>query len=720
MSILSIWLPLILHYHVPGIKVTEGMINTARQAPDDSVLDEIKGFFEPLDFEVITDTEQILQGKFVVKDGPTIPIGFPFDPDDLIKRVPDWPIWPVFVAGFGIPDELLRAYEVTGRDDLLMAAKDIITAFASYERNAWLPKGLLWNDHAVADRISVIARFWKHYRRHPDFQIRVAEDVFQLIARSAQLLTKPGHFTFATNHGIMQNLALLQLYLAFPTLPGVDHYKTRALERLHDQIAFYVNSEGVVLEHSAGYHRAGVEFMGMAFRYLTLMNLPIPEEWRVKYRNAIDFYSQLRRPDGTLPLFGDTEPIEDPSGPFVASMDADGKCRDLEYRENWIPNQQDSTYPIAGYSIDWGGLDQWPDEDGLNQTVVIWSRFPGHAHKHADEMGVLFWANGLSWWTNSGYWPYDLRGRAEALSWAGSNAPHLSGEEFKSDRKTRLISYGSSDAFYVVDLQRSGPDNYTARRQVVHLKPDLWFIVDYTEGNAGTTTITTWTTSPGIRIESGDFEGSFILEAENSNTVLTKYILAPAAAEITRHGPGFDPFTGWVQGEPSSSIVISQPADKSWSAAIWSLHASDGEGRRFAVDSPQMVYHKNAEDWKIVLQSIEGQVSVWRRGNRVAADDARKKNAVLREIRLTEAPQVANEIDAIRSKYKYAKQKYPRKNYSIRRYKKATYLLLLFFMAQEAFFFVYNRIDGKHYNKLRILNLIGWMFVGICLFKIAL
>lgn len=298
----------------------------------------------------------------------------------------------------------------------------------------------------------------------------MAKDIFQLVARSGQLLAKPSHFTFATNHGVMQNLALWQICLAFPTLPNVEFYKQLALERMRDQMSFYINDEGVVLEHSAGYQKAGLEFIGMAFKHLTLMIVPIPEEWRVKYAKAKDFYAQLKRPDGSLPMFGDTGGAS--FRPFVTKVDSNGKSEILNYSKNWIPKQSGSLYPVAGYCVWWDGLDGWPNEEALSQTVVAWSYFPGHAHKHADEMSVLLWATKHNWWTNIGYWPYGPKGRSEAVSWAGSNAPHVVNEPNNSKRQTRLLGYGWSDSLAVTDLERKWPPSMESWKC-----PEKWKIV---------------------------------------------------------------------------------------------------------------------------------------------------------------------------------------------------------------------------------------------------
>ena len=68
-----------------------------------------------------------------------------------------------------------------------------------------------------------------------------------MVARSEQLLAKPGHFTFATNHGVMQNLALWHASLAFPSLPRTQAYQRLARVRMDDQMQFYVTGEGMVL-----------------------------------------------------------------------------------------------------------------------------------------------------------------------------------------------------------------------------------------------------------------------------------------------------------------------------------------------------------------------------------------------------------------------------------------------------------------------------------------
>lgn len=714
--IVFIWLPVIDHYHVSNSDITDETVNRARLVPNDTTLDEIKGFFQTPDSnskQLVTAAEKLLNGQIQFPGCPTIQISMPFDINDIDKGPKRWQL---YLASFKVPDLLMRAYQVTGRDDFLMTAKDVILGWASYERKAWLPKGFLWNDHAISARISVLAKFWKLYRNHACYDPDVAQDMLQMVARSGQMLLKPSHFTFSTNHGIMQNLALLQICIAFPSLPTAAQFRHLALERMRDQMTFYINNEGVVLEHSAGYQKAGLEFISMAFRYLTLMNMPIPEEWQAKYAKAKTFYAQLRRPDGSLPMFGDTHGGGDSCGPLVTNIDASGRSSRLDYKKKWIPMHSNSLYSGGGYSIWWDGLDEWPDEQRLNQTVVAWSHFPGHAHKHTDEMSVLLWAGGQAWWTNVGYWHYGNEARSQAVSWAGSNAPHLVDENADSLRNTKLKFHGWSEHLAAIDLERKGPRQYVVRRQVIQLRPSLWIVIDHSLGKENDRTTTTWTTSHNVQMRPGKIPGSYILKAEENRANLTKFILGSEGTKIMQFRGSLSPFAGWADNTPASAIVVDQPANNSWAVAIWSIrNGAIGPTVRFK-GLPSMENWKDAENWHIMIPFASGLMMISREGDRICVMGNIGGGRGPKELILSESQQISKELTEIYNGYENAQTKYPRKEYSMNRHLRATYALFLMFLLQEAFFLIYTRIDGKRCTALRGLSSLAWITLGIWLF----
>ncbi len=720
LTFLVIWVPVVYHFHVSNEIITDDIIERARTIPDDSVLCEIKSFFASSESwntkRLVAVSEEIVNGEVTFHGRDSKRITLPFDADEIEDGLSGWQL---SMASFEIPKILLLAYEETKRDDFLMTARDVIFGWATYEGNAWLPKGFLWNDHAVAARISVLAKFWKLYRNHPDYDLEVARTIFQMVARSGKLLTKPSHFTFNTNHGVMQNLALLQISLAFPTLPNIDSFTLHAFDRLREQIAFYINDEGVVLEHSAGYHKVGVEFIGMAFRYLTLLNVPIPKEWNIKYENAKDVYAQLRRPDGTLPMFGDTGRGKDRLGPLVTNVDIHGRSGILEHKKNWIPKKANIIYPIAGYSIWWDGLDEWRDEDKLSQCVVVWSNFPGHAHKHADDMSVLLWSGGQTWLTNVGYWTYGTKGRSEALSWQGSNAPHLVGENAKSLRNTVLKFHGNSKQLSVIDLERSGPRRYVARRQIIHIKPKLWVIVDFTTGGRDSKTTTIWTTSSNVELDTNNILNSFNLLGKDSYLQCKTFYLASGGTKVRTFRESLAPFAGWVTNRPASAIVVEQPTNNSWSVAIWHLENTATPSLQ-CTNQPYMKDWKSPDKWQIVIPTNKGLLSISRDRGVINVNEGFGSNTT-KGTKLIKATDITDKHAQIRTGYEDASNKYPKFKPLMDYRWKLTYFLIIVVIVQEVFIGLYTKFHGKHYVDVRKLMIIGWVgIIGVWFFMVSL
>lgn len=704
--VLSVWAPVVLRYHVRAADITPEVVREARQAPADSVLSELKEFrfVQPVSSRTVymnvgpSDTQEVVRVAEGLVRGTRI--GLPFDSRDL-ENAP--PAWRLPVAGFALPRALLDAYDVTGRDEFLAAARDWVLNWGESERRTWLPKDLLWNDHAIAARVGVLTELWRLYRHHASYEPAIGKAILQQVERHAELLAKPSLFTFATNHGVMQNLALLHVAVAFPMLPDARRYRELALQRLRDQVPFYIDEDGVVLEHSAGYQRLGVELIAMACRYLTLLQQPIPEEWRRKYERAQSVLAVLRRPDGSMPSFGDTDGATDDLGPLVGVLAGD-RIGALQHAPRSIPGHARNLYPVAGYAIWWDGLGHWPDPGNLRQTVVTWSYFPGHAHKNADEMSVVMWAGGQPWWTNVGYWPYTMAGRSDAESWAGASAPHLSGESTESSRGTVLRSSGWSQRLGVVDLERSGPGNYRARRQVVHIKPDVWLVVDHVTGGDTLKTMTAWTTASDVNLRKDTMPGSYILENQQRSLRLQTFVLSSPGATFREFQGSMSPFAGWhvVDGrpKPAPAFVIEQPARDAWSIVVWSLEA---------IAVPRASWN-GADDWRVEVPTRTGTYELVRDRNRIELGDGRHR--VAETLDLAPAPDVARQVATINAAFATVGQAYPRFDDQLRRRTKVTYLLLVVFLGQELFFWFLARKRPAYYLSLRIINLGGWIGVG--------
>lgn len=714
----AIWFGVIKHYYVPTPIITNEMVERGRDEPKDTVLNELStfSFFGVASHDqTINIADKLLQGEVTLPGEPPRKFHLPFDPKDINNGSVGWQL---FQATLGTPRILLAAYRMTGREEFFITARDVVLSWASYERTAILPKGFVWNDHSVAGRILALADFWAIYRRHPTYDPETARAVFEFVARSGYFLADPAHFTASTNHGVMQNLALWHMSLAFPSIPESKRYQALAFERFAEQMAFYINEEGFVLEHSAEYHKHGLQFLSMALRYLSLQGVAVPPAWQEKYEMAKEVYAQLRRPDGTLPMFGDTKSVADREGPLVTMLDNKTRYGRLEHRANWIPSKESSLYPVAGYSIWWTGLNRWPLPLDLSQTVVAWSYFPGQAHKHADEMSVLFWANGQTWWTNVGYWSYGSSGRSEAQSWGGSNAPHLIHESASSKRMTRLLGSGQVDGLSFLDLERNGPEKYVARRQVAHAANDIWVTVDHVSGDSKDRSVAIWTAAHDVQLNEGPRSGTYLLEGKSTESTLAVFVVGSDGTSTQNLKGSQMPFGGWEVvdsvGRPASAILIEQPAKDSWSFVVWALKNRFDENK--VSSSPSMQLWQGPENWTILLPTKSGTVQLSRNGNKVFL--GKEDTHPLASLTLNKPAGNDSAEFVIKAAHDQTAKKYPKFIDGMEYRLKATVLFIVLLVVQEILFFLYKRITMRHYLSLRGISNIAWMILGMWLIVI--
>jgi len=717
----AIWLPEIGHHYVPSKVVSFETIAAGRKKVPDAALDEIRKYYLlprgwKDDTEIIGVAQKLMQGRAELPGFRPISVYLPFDPADLTRGAE---LWQLQFAGLVVPEVLLEAYRRTEREEYFFAARDSILAFGRYEKGAWVDRGFLWNDHAVAARVRTLADFWAIYRHRSDYDPDTAQAIWNFAARTGAILAKPDNFTFATNHGVMQNLALWQLCIAFSTLESCSEYDQLALRRLTDQMAFYVAPDGAILEHSAEYLDFGVYLEGLSLRYATLLKLSPPKDWKRRYELSESFYADIRRPDGSLPMFGDAMLDPKLKGIAVTREDHGAGFTALEPAKDWRPSNDSQIYPISNYGVLWEGLKTWPAEESLAQAFLVASYFPGHGHKHADELSVLFWAGGQNWWTGSGYWPYDDPGRLYAEGWQGSNAPHLAGESARSERKSSISRFGRGNGVAAVEMDRQGPGTLVVKRLVVHVSPDIWIVTDSFSGTAESKIQTLWTTAPGVHVSPGARSNEYLLSFGNGVSLGTAF-LGGERFHLTRYFGSHDPFAGWVatrEGpEPAEAFQTEQNGEHAYAFLVWRV--AHNSAKLPAQDTPinPAVQWTDETSWSIHVHGASGDITVVRHGEEISeihGDSSRNKGE-----RLTIAKpvsDVASENRSLTSAYQRAAARYPRFRELLIYRTRASLFVLILFGIQEAAFFVFR----SHFRKIAIvvptLATLCWIGLGVWL-----
>lgn len=611
-TLAAIWTPIAQRYWVVTPALDAALAQAHRSAPADAVLAAISEQSLMSDNPItgtrtIALADRFLAGRLEYPLMGGIDITPGFAPADLAAGSD---VVQFLSAGLIGPDWLLRAYEITGEERYFAAAHRYVLGFIAFEATRWLPHASIWATNALATRAGVLVRFWRLYRQRSDFDAQVAVGLLQHASRVGELLARPAAFVGVSNHGVMQNIGLLQIATAFAQLPESERFARIALSRLAEQMPFYVSDEGVVLEHSAGYHFSGVRLLAYIRELNALRGEPMPTEWAVKQDRALAFFRLLERPDGTLPMFGNTLSMpwtlpDKGLGPQPVSTPAHAGA------------PTGALHPVSGYAAWWDTARAPNGGSVLTQTVVPWSNFSGHAHKLADEMSLLLWADGHSWITNVGYSPYHGALAAKAADWTGSTAPHLIGERPQAARETRLRASLDADGLRALDLERTNADGTRVRRQIVAGGGRWWIVLDAADAGNTATLCTQWTTYPGTHVTARPVSAAsagnaitpgtaFRLTREGSSRALALQIATGGHGKVEQLEASTEPYAGWAVVDrrpvPTQSLRSTARA-QDWILSVFVLDAAATEARGALLRTATV---SAPEQWRVTLD-IDGQ-----------------------------------------------------------------------------------------------------------------
>lgn len=615
-ALAAIWVPEFAHWHVRPASLTAAAIDASRRAPADSPLDEIaaqslRGLMVPAD-RVVDTAEQALAGRLVLPTFPPAPLSQPFDAADLMHGTA---MWQLMTASLASVDVLLDGHIATQRPEFFQRARDLLLGFADHESRRWLDQGLLWNDHAISARVPVLAKFWRLQRQRPA-DPAAERAVLRLAARSMLQLAKADAYAWRTSHGILADLALLQLAAAFPELPEAALARRIGAERFTQHLDYWIAGDGVTLLHSAGYHAGSLYHFSVGLRLFSLNGLAVPDEWWRRYDLSLRYLALLRRPDGTLPMFGDTMSLPVPAPMLLTAREADGRAAPVRPRALPVADADANTLlPVSGNSV-WWDRGSGGNAGSAGQTVATWAYHRGLGHKLADEMSVLFWSHGRTWVSNAGYWPYDAEGREQAEGWDASNAPHLVGERRDSERSTRVTGQAKGPGLQWLALERQGPDGLVLRRQLLRLAgADSWIVLDEAADVRGRPWTTRWTLFPDLRHQAGTAD-TLTFAADPGQPRLQVTLRSPTGQPADTLRGSRQPWGGWVvlerSPEPATTLVRQQPASAAWQLAVFTVLPPESAAAPVA-GAPDWRW-TDGRHWQLTLPTARGDVTIRRDG----------------------------------------------------------------------------------------------------------
>ncbi len=198
-------------------------------------------------------------------------------------------------------EDLLSAFLSSGDAKYARALLRLDLSFFAAEprsRFAWV------DPHAVAFRSMVLVDEWWALREHHELTEAESTAFLRELQKTGRYLSDRNHYQPGANHGVNESVALLELALDFPTLPGARSWRMIAQTRLREGLAELVDADGSLIENAPFYHFYTLEKYWQLLQFTDRAQVTVAPDLRQKIARMVSFGTYVLRPDSSVPLLG--------------------------------------------------------------------------------------------------------------------------------------------------------------------------------------------------------------------------------------------------------------------------------------------------------------------------------------------------------------------------------------------------------------------------------
>ena len=300
---------------------------------------------------------------------------------------------------------LMYAFRMTGKVAYAKRLIDLDLSFISAEpRSTWA-----WKDpHAVAFRcMSLVDTWWKLRQAHVLGE-RASDVMLREVEKTGAFLADPNHYQGAENHGTNEAAALLNLAVAFPTLPNAHKWLLLAEQRLEWQLKGMIDSSGQLIENSPYYDFYILSKLWQIYQYLIAQRQPVPGGFETRLRSMVNFATYILQPNSQVPMLGSSleQTIHD-YGVYseMAAMDPHFLYV-LTHGDRGVRPPVDSRYfrgsMLTVMRSGWDGGDRYPESTYLTFNIGRYRT----AHSQLDALAFTLYGGGGDLLPSPGLYTY--------------------------------------------------------------------------------------------------------------------------------------------------------------------------------------------------------------------------------------------------------------------------------------------------------------------------
>lgn len=414
---------------------------------------------------------------FVHPSWKPFPISGPLNWDENPYNSNSWQFYLHSLEHVGF---LATGYEITGNEAFLAKGMEHILSW--FEINGDIRRAktrFAWHDHGTANRVQNMMHLWFYWKKSTLFDQNIENLFIDMIHRHGVFLADPKNYS-PYNHGVFQDQALLQLSVIYDFFPESKMWQELALTRLMIRLKEDVSIEGVHKEHSPMYHLLMINRFNDIMSFCNYHDIKIPGTFIAYLKMMEDYLARITKPNGFLPLVGDTRQLE-----MFNRFRKRSVTSLLEYVQSGgqrgnPPLQRDAVYPEAGVALfrdGWGFDDQ-------DLYIMFTAAFHSTIHKHGDDLSFILSRGETEFLVDGGMYNYVERDpmRQYLRGTLGHNTIAVDNQAYSLSHtqigRSSIIDYGIFEEYsYVIGRHTLYP-GVVIERTLIHYKPSTIIVHD--------------------------------------------------------------------------------------------------------------------------------------------------------------------------------------------------------------------------------------------------
>lgn len=379
------------------------------------------------------------------------------------------------------------------------------------------------------------------------------------------------------NHLLLQAKALAFLGLLLPEFPEAETWRERGMQLLAAQLSAQVCADGVHGERTMLYHQIVASELLELVVLMDMNRIPLPPEWKTTLDKMVQAEAAFTKPDGTLPLLGDSAQHDTHlrvsaarAGRLFLRGTFDTPPDEATY---WLlgPARVDAAHRVppppgcaralrdGGYFISRSG--QGADARYLVFDAGPFGFKPMPNHGHADALSFELFAYGETLLVDPGYYSTSL-GAEWRNFFRGTRAHNtavvddLDQSELLDVRRvyrpaqTTLLDWRTNDTLDLADAAHDGYERLaqpvTHRRQILFVKPAYWVVVDWFTGRGEHQFDLYFHLMPSTIVQVDAGSGAAVCATKKAGLVV-QFLAGNGQIQVIEGAT--DPIQGWVSLE---------------------------------------------------------------------------------------------------------------------------------------------------------------------------